>query len=256
MQSLPLWAEAAIWGGLAGSGLLIGLLAAYIAKPGHHVIAKVMGFGAGALLSTASVQLTMSAQLHAGIARTAMFLLAGALAFSCVNAFLARRGATHRKRCGECVPQENEHDKPGSGVAIACGTIIDAIPEGIVIGVAVAQHAAPTIAVVVGLFLANVPESLSSSAGMHLAGRSMRFILVVWGAASLVTPAAAVLGSLLLANLSLEHAGALDAIAGGLLLAMAVESMIPEAFDKSPRFSGTIAAVGFTVIATIALLAP
>jgi len=249
-----IWARAAGWGALAGSGLLIGLLAAYVARPRHDAIARIMGFGAGALLSTASIQLTISAQQHAGIARATGFLLAGALLFSCINGWLARRGAKNRKRCGECVPQENERDRPGSGQAIAIGTLLDAVPEGLVLGIAVAQSAAPTVAVVAGFFLANVPESLSSSAGMHLAGRSRRYILSVWGAASLVTPVSAIIGSLLFANASPQAAGILDAVSGGILLAMAVESMIPEAFDKSPLFSGTIAVLGFAIIAALAAL--
>jgi ZIP family zinc transporter len=173
MPTAPPWVQAAVWGTLVGSGLLFGLLAAYTARPGHGAIARVMGFGAGTLLSTASIQLTISAQLYLGTISATIFLLTGALLFSCVNAWLARAGAKNRKRCGECVPQENERDRPGSGQAIATGTIIDAVPEGLVLGIAVAYNMAPTLAVVVGFFLANIPESLSSSAGMHLAGRSI-----------------------------------------------------------------------------------
>ena len=113
---------------------------------------------------------------------------------------------------------------------------------------------APTVAVVVGFFLANIPESLSSSAGMHLAGRSRRYILSVWCAASLITPVGAVLGSVLFANASPAVAGIFDAVSGGILVAMAVESMIPEAFDKTPLFSGTIAVLGFATIAALAVL--
>ena len=254
MPSLPFWAQAAIWGIIAGSGLLLGLLVAYIARPGHGAIARIMGFGAGALLGTASIQLTISARLHAGAARATFFLLMGALLFSCVNAWLARAGAKNRKRCGECVPQENEQEKPGSGQAIAIGTIIDAVPEGLVLGIAVAEGAAPTVAVVAGFFLANVPESLSSSAGMYLAGRSRRYILSLWAAASMVTPAAAILGSVLFADASAEVSGALDAGSGGILLAMAVESMIPEAFGRTPLFSGTVAVIGFAIIAALAFI--
>jgi zinc transporter, ZIP family len=253
MSTAPLWTQAAVWGTLVGSGLLFGVLAAYIARPGHSAIARVMGFGAGALLATASIRLTISAQLHAGTVTATIFLLTGTLMFSCVNAWLARAGAKHRKRCGECVPQENERDRAGSGQAIAIGTIIDAVPEGLVLGIAVA-HTTPTVAVVVGFFLANIPESLSSSAGMHLAGRSRRYILSVWCAASMVTPVAAILGSIVFANASPEMAGILDAVSGGILVAMAVESMIPEAFDKTPLFSGTIAVLGFATIAALAVL--
>jgi zinc transporter, ZIP family len=213
-----------------------------------------MAFGAGALLGTVSIQLAVSAYRHAGTARATISLLVGALLFSLVNAWLARAGAKNRKRCGECTPQQNERDRPGSGHAIAIGTIIDAFPEGLVLGIAVANSVAPTVAVVAGFFLANVPESLSGSAGMHLAGRSGRYIILVWAAASVVTPVAAVLGSLMFAAASPGLAGTLEALSGGILLAMAVETMIPEALDKAPLFVGAIAVLGFAIIAAVAAL--
>jgi ZIP family zinc transporter len=255
LEVLPVWAQAAVWGTVAGSGLVAGFLAAKITRPEHAAIARVMAFGAGALLGTASIQLTISARQHAGTANAMLFLCGGALLFSSLNAWLARRGARNRKRCGECVAQENERDTPGSGQAIALGTIIDAIPEGLVLGIAVAQNVAPTVAVIAGFFLANIPESLSGSAGMYRAGRSLRYVSFLWLAASAVTPVAAVVGSLLFAAASPEVAGALDALAGGILLTIALETMIPEAFDKAPLFSGTIAVVGFAAIAAVAVFA-
>ena len=176
MESLPVWARAALWGALAGGGLLVGLVAAIITRPSHGNIARVMAFGAGALMGTVSIQLIVSAQEHAGILRTTVVFLSGALLFSLVNVWLARAGAKNRKRCGECLPQDNERDTPGSGRAIAIGTMMDALPEGLVLGIAVAHSMGPTVPVVAGFFLANVPESMSGGAGMHLAGRSKRYI--------------------------------------------------------------------------------
>jgi len=124
----------------------------------------------------------------------------------------------------------------------------------LVLGISVAQSMAPAVAVVVGFFLANVPESLSGSAGMYLAGRSRRYIVSVWGAATMITPVTTILGSVLFANASQEVAGILDAVSGGILLAMAVESMIPEAFDRTPLFSGTIAVLGFVTITALSVL--
>ncbi|MGH7678618.1 MAG: hypothetical protein ACRENU_09145 [Gemmatimonadaceae bacterium] len=111
--------------------MLAGLLTAMITHPQHARIARVMSFGAGALCGTVAIQLTVSARHAVGIARTTIFLLIGALLFSLVNVWLARSGARNRKRCGECKAQENERDSPGSGQAIAIGTFIDAIPEGL-----------------------------------------------------------------------------------------------------------------------------
>jgi len=67
-----------------------------------------------------------------------VFLMIGALLFSFINAWLGRAGAKNRTRCGECKPQANERDNPVSGQAIATGTVIDAVPEGLVLGIAVA----------------------------------------------------------------------------------------------------------------------
>lgn len=211
-----------------------------------------MSFGAGTLVGTVSIQLTISAQRHAGIVRATIFLLIGALLFSFVNAWLSRAGARHRKRCGHCVAQESEQETPGSGQAIAIGTIIDAVPEGVLLGVVIAQGMVPTAAIVAGIFLSNIPQSMSGSAGMYLAGRSGRYIVLVWAVASLATPLMAVLGSFVFAAASPVMAGTLDALSGGILLAMAMEAMIPEAVDKAPAFSGTVAVLGLAVIAAIA----
>lgn len=132
--------------------------------------------------------------------------------------------------------------------------MIDALPEGLVLGVAVAQSMAPTAVVVAGFFLANVQESLSRSAGMHLAGRSPKYIFSVWGVATLLTPVAAVLGSLLFAAAPPSMAGTFHALSAGILLAIAVETMMPEALDKAPAFSGAVAVLGFAAIAAIAAL--
>ena len=65
-------------------------------------------------------------------------LLAGAAIFSGTNWFLSRQGAKHRKRCGECTEQATEQEHRGSGAAIALGSVLDGIPEALVIGMSVA----------------------------------------------------------------------------------------------------------------------
>ncbi len=254
LEVLPAWGQAAIWGALAGSGLFFGLLLATAVRLDHAGIARIMAVGAGVLLGTVSIQMALSARQNAGFPQSMLFLLLGATVFSLINTHLARRGAKHRKRCGGCVRQATEDDLPGSGQAIAIGTILDAVPEGLVLGVAVSQGMAPTIPVVTGFFLANVPEALSSVAGMKLAGRSRRYVFGVWTGASFASPFAAVFGSLLFVTSSPWMRGALDATSAGLLLSMAVETMIPEATERSTLFSGTLAVLGFALIAAVAAL--
>ena len=83
-----------------------------------------------------------------------MGLLCGAAVFSFVNWLLSRRGAQHRKRCGECVEQPKEEQQPGSGLAIAAGTFLDGVPEGVVLGLGVLHHGAPGLGTVAAFFVA------------------------------------------------------------------------------------------------------
>ena len=134
-----------------------------------------MSVGAGLLLAALSFKVAADAVRIAGPVGAALSLLLGAAAFSASNAFLARFGAAHRKRCGDCVQQPAESQVPGSGIAIALGNALDAVPEAIVLGIALRDRIVP-LALVFAFSLGNLPEALSSAAGMRGAGRSYTYI--------------------------------------------------------------------------------
>src|SRR3546814_9697567 len=108
--------------------------------------------------------------------------LAGAAAFSLINLMLRRWSAEKRKRCGECVRQPSESETPGSGLAIAAGSMLDAVPEALIIGAAAAggTHALPPIALIGAFALAHFSEALSSSAGTRNSRRSRRSLVLLW----------------------------------------------------------------------------
>ena len=112
-------------------------------KMPHHAIAKAMSVGAGLLLAGVSFKVAADAIRIAGPVAAALSLLLGAAAFSASNALLARFGAAHRKRCGDCVQQPAESQQPGSGVAIALGNALDAVPEAMVLGIALRDRVFP-----------------------------------------------------------------------------------------------------------------
>ena len=80
-----------------------------------------MSVGAGLLFAGVSLKVAADAIRVAGPIAAALSLLLGAGVFSAGNALLARFGAAHRKRCGECIQQPAESQQPGSGVALALG---------------------------------------------------------------------------------------------------------------------------------------
>ena len=206
-----------------------------------------MSVGAGLLLAGASLKLAADAIRIAGPVAAALSLLLGAAMFSASNALLARFGAAHRKRCGECIQQPAESQRPGSGVAIALGNAFDAVPEAMVLGIALWDPVVP-LALVIAFSVGNFPVALSSTAGMRAAGRSYTYIFLLWSAIAMGAAVAIAAGYLAFGSLSEAWPPRLRAFGAGALLAMIAETMIPEAFHNSPRFSGLLAALGFGLL--------
>ena len=240
------WA-ALSWGAVSSVGLLVGAIAGSFTRMPHRAIAMAMSVGAGLLLAGVSFKVAADATRIAGPVAATLSLLLGAAVFSASNALLAQFGATHRKRCGECIQQPVESQQPGSGVAIALGNALDAVPEAMVLGIALLDRVFP-LALVFAFSVGNVPEALSSAAGMRVAGRSYTYIFLLWSAIAIGAAVAIAAGYLGFGSLSKAWPPRLQAFGAGALLAMTAETMIPEAVHNSPRFSGLLAAFGFGVL--------
>ena len=254
LVEVPGWLQAAGWGFLSASGLLIGAVGGYYTWLRHTSIARVMTFGAGVLLAVVAVDLVIDARGAASLRWTVVGLLSGAAVFSSVNWLLSRRGALHRKRCGECVEQPKEEQHLGSGLAIAVGTFLDGVPEGLVLGLSVLNQGAPGLGTVTAFFLANIPEALSSSAGMRRASRSARYVFGVWIGIALLIGFAAAIAGLVLRGTGPAVRGTAEAFAGGTILALVSETMIPEAFHGSPQFNGLLLVIGFVALLILLVL--
>ena len=234
-------------GAVSSVGLLVGVIAGAFSRMPHRRIAMAMSVGAGLLLAGVSLKVTADAIRLAGPIAVALSLLLGAAVFSASNALLVRFGAAHRKRCGECIRQPAESEQPGSGVAIALGNALDAAPEAMVLGVALRDPVVP-VALTIAFSLSNVPIALSSTAGLRAAGRSHLYIFLVWLAIAIGAAAAIAGGYVGFGSLGSAWPPRLQAFGAGALLAMTAETMIPEAFHNSPRFSGVLAAFGFGLL--------
>jgi ZIP family zinc transporter len=230
------WMAAGLYGLLSASGLIVGAVAGLWLLMRHRAIAVVTAVGVGLLIAAASLYLISGALEAVSAFTAASGAVAGAAAFSLINLALRRWAAENSKRCGECVRQPSEADMPGSGLAIAFGSLLDAVPEALIIGAAAAGEGKvlPPIALIAAFALANFAEGLSSAAGMRNAGRSRRYVLLLWPGATLVSAAAAaVLGFALFNGGSVER-GWLEAFAAGALIALVVETMAPEAVAGQP----------------------
>ncbi|GIH98396.1 ZIP family metal transporter [Planobispora takensis] len=240
---MPQWLQAGLWGLVAGGALVLGAGIAWLVNVPARVVAGIMAFGAGVLISALAFDLVDEAERTGGLGPTAIGFLAGAGTYVAADIVLARHGARHRKRSGD--QQASESGVGGSGLAIAVGALLDGVPESVVLGLSLLNGEGVGVAFLAAVFISNLPEGLSSAAGMKRAGRGARYVFGVWGGIALASALAAVVGYVALRDASPVTVAVITAVAAGAVLAMIADTMIPEAFERTHAFTGLITSVGF-----------
>jgi ZIP family zinc transporter len=233
-------AAAAGWGLLGASSLLIGAVVGLVSPLPARATGLILGFGAGTLISAVAFELTEEAFRLGGADVVTIGLVAGALSYFTGDELLARRGAQGRMNPrGEV--------SPDTAAALVLGAVLDGIPESAVIGLSLLGGGGVSIPVLAAVFLSNMPESISSSTGMRKAGVATRHVLAVWLGVVLISGIAAAAGYGLLQGASDDWIGLIQAFAGGAVLTMLADTMMPEAFKEGGRVVGLVTVVGFAL---------
>lgn len=248
-----MWAQAGWWGLVGGGALVLGAAVAWFVRVPQRLVAGIMAFGAGVLISALAFELLDEAEREGGLGAAAGGFVGGAVVYVAANALLNRRGARHRKRSQD--QQPSEEDNPGSGAAIAVGALLDGIPESVVLGLSLLGGGGVGVGVLAAVFISNVPEGLSSAAGMKRSGRGAGYVFGVWGGIAALSGLSALLGAVLLEGAPPATVAVITAVAAGAILAMVADTMIPEAFERTHALTGLITTIGFLTAFTIERLA-
>jgi zinc transporter, ZIP family len=233
--------EALAWGLIAASSLILGGILALRLPIGLRPIGLVMGFGAGVLISAVAYELVADAFGTAGgSGAVALGLLAGAFTFYVGDLAIDRFGGEGRKSAAG-------GQEVGAALAIVLGTVLDGIPESIVLGLSLLEGGGVSVAMLAAVFLSNLPEALSSTAGLSKSGWDHKGILGLWVVVTIVSGISALAGYAFFDGAPVATIAFVQAFAGGALLTMLADTMMPEAFRYGGKQVGLVTTLGFAL---------
>ena len=240
--------NAFFWGLLATSSLMIGGLIATRFSLGKKTLGIIMAFGAGTLISAVSYELIFEAvKLAKGSGFPAFGLFTGALVFFFSDKLIERMGAKNHMDIGA------SHSS-SLVVPMLLGIILDGIPESIVIGLGIFEGGKVSMAMLVAVFISNLPEAIAGSTGMKAGGWKSSKIIMLWVFIALVCAVSTIAGFSLFSSASDHWLAFIQAFAGGAILMVLANSMIPESYEHGGKLTGIFTVLGFFISVAIVIL--
>ncbi|MFL6028897.1 MAG: ZIP family metal transporter [Gaiellaceae bacterium] len=227
------------WGFVAASSLIVGGVIALRYRIANRLLGLVMAFGSGVLISAVAFELVEEATDTAGgNGIVGLGLLVGSCVFFAGDMVIDRMGGAGRKDVGGDQAQ-------GSGAAIVLGIVLDGIPESIVIGLTIVTGGAVSAAFLAAVALSNLPEAVAATSGLRAGGWAGRSILGLWTLVAAVSGVAALFGFAVFDSASAGATAFVLAFAGGAILTMLADTMMPEAFEHAGPLVGVVTTLGF-----------
>jgi zinc transporter, ZIP family len=230
--------SALFWGLFSSAALFLGQLLARPMGRSERAIGLMMGFGAGTMISAVAYELVPESSFSNGWEMGVSFLV-GAVAYYFGDRWVDSRGGKHRSTI-RSDPSE------GSGAAMFLGALLDGIPEAFILGLSLALGGSISVAFVAAVFVSNIPQGLAGTTSLQQVGTSDRRIAFMWGALTLACGVASLAGFAMADQL---HNAGVDAsaFAGGAVLMMLTDSMVPESYRHGGRLTGLFTVFGFLV---------
>jgi zinc transporter, ZIP family len=240
--------NAFLWGILATSSLILGGLIASRFSLKKRTLGVIMAFGAGTLISAVSYELVFEAvKLAKGSGFPAFGFFAGALTFYFSEMLIDKLGAKNHQ-------QIEASDQSGLVIPMVLGIILDGVPESIVIGLGILEGGTVSLAMLVAVFISNLPEAIAGTTGMKASGWNKKRIILLWFIIAVVCAFATVAGYALFSGVSEKWLSFIQAFAGGAILLMLANSMMPESYEHGGKLAGIFTVLGFVVSVTMVIL--
>jgi zinc transporter, ZIP family len=240
--------EALWWGLLASSSLILGGLIVLRWRISPLPLGLIMAFGAGVLISAVAFELVEEAFATAGDeGSVTLGLFCGAGVFFAGDVAIDRMGGSARKNSGG-------EQAAGTPLAIVLGIVLDGIPESLVLGLTVLQDGTVSAAFLVAVFLSNLPEAIAATSGLTTAGWARSRIIGLWILVTVVSGLSALAGYALLDSAGPRTVAFVLAFAAGAILTMLADTMMPEAFENGGRLVGLFTTLGFALAFAISVL--
>ena len=237
---------ALFWGLLSSAALFLGQWLAGPLGRSERAIGLMMGFGGGTLLAAVAYELIPESTISDGWQVIASAMV-GALTYYVADRLVDRRGGEARVAVG------TGRGEGGSGTAMFLGALLDGIPEAFILGLGLALGGKISLAFLAAIFVSNIPQGLAGTTSLQEAGTPGRRITAMWGLLTIACGVASLLGYLVADHLA--HVGTYaSAFAGGAVLMMLADSMIPESYRHGGRTVGLLTVVGFLVAGVLTVL--
>ena len=240
--------NAFLWGILATSSLILGGLIASRFSLGKRTLGIIMAFGAGTLISAVSYELVFEAvKLAKGSGFPAFGFFAGAITFYCSEKLIEKLGAGN--------PMKIEVSNQSSlAIPMILAIILDGVPESIVIGLGIFEGGTVSLSMLVAVFISNLPEAIAGTTGMKAGGWTKTKVVLLWCIIAVVCAFATVAGYTLFSGVSQQWLSFIQAFAGGAILIMLANSMMPESYEHGGKLAGIFTVLGFFISVAMVIL--
>jgi ZIP family zinc transporter len=199
-----------LFGVIASSALILGAFIGVRFELPKRLLAILLSFAAGALITALAFELFEDAYQRGGIVRAAIGLMVGAIVFTTLSALLDRwaqpgsqaipadefRGSAKldTDAAAEERPAAPSSTRGAAGMALLAAVTLDGVPENVALGVSLGEGTGG-LALLAAIFVSNFPEALVGAASMRSQGRSSVSIIGLWVACAVLLVAAVVVGA-------------------------------------------------------------